>query len=37
MLNALKDEFKEEVRVLNNLGIISKRQGNVSESEAVFA
>jgi tetratricopeptide (TPR) repeat protein len=36
LLDQLKDNFKEEIRIYNNLGIVSKRNGNISVAEANF-
>lgn len=36
LLMKLKDDFKEEIRVLNNLGIISKRHGLSQEAEKAY-
>jgi tetratricopeptide (TPR) repeat protein len=36
ILNKLKDQFREEIRIFNNLGIIQKRQGNNREAEESY-
>eukprot|EP00347_Sterkiella_histriomuscorum_P012671 403367671 len=36
LLNQLKEEFREEIRVLNNLGIISKRHGLMQEAQQAY-